>query len=64
MNATPAKPFAPRAEPALNPNQPNHSKPAPIITKGKLDGRSNMCPKPIRFPNTSARAKPAAPALM
>src|SRR4051812_20540741 len=27
--AIPARPFAPTAEPALNPNQPTHSSPAP-----------------------------------
>ena len=64
INATPANPFAPRAEPALNPNQPNQSNPAPIITSGKLDGRSSIFPKPIRLPNTSASANPAAPAFI
>src|SRR4051812_31346234 len=31
------KPFAAKAEPALNPNHPNHSKPVPIITKGMFE---------------------------
>src|ERR1043165_1123914 len=35
----PATPLADTAEPALKPYQPNHSKPAPSITKGRLCGR-------------------------
>ena len=31
MKAKPAMPLAPSAEPALNPNQPNHSRPAPSM---------------------------------
>src|ERR1019366_932764 len=31
-----ARPLAATAEPALKPNQPNHNKEAPIITKGTL----------------------------
>src|SRR5690349_2656590 len=38
-NATPAEPPADRAEPALKPNQPNHSRPAPRTTRGMLCGR-------------------------
>src|SRR6185312_3285098 len=37
-NVTPAMPFDATAEPALNPNQPNHSSPAPNITNGRLCG--------------------------
>src|SRR6188768_4319986 len=33
-----ANAFAPRAEPALKPNQPNQSKPVPISTYGILAG--------------------------
>ncbi len=33
MNVAPAMPLEPTAEPALNPYQPNHSRPAPSITK-------------------------------
>ena len=32
-NATPAIAFAPNAEPALNPYQPNHKRPAPTAVK-------------------------------
>ena len=59
-----AWPLAASAEPALNPNQPNHSRPAPIMTSGRLCGRIGSRPKPRRLPSTSARASPAAPALM
>ena len=31
--------WRPSAEPALKPNQPNHSRPAPSITSGRLCGR-------------------------
>ena len=37
-NALAARPFAPRALPALNPNQPNHSSPAPSTANGRLCG--------------------------
>ena len=33
-----AKPFAAKADPALNPNQPNQSRPAPIMAMGMLWG--------------------------
>ncbi len=59
-----AWPLAPSAEPALNPNQPNHSRPAPIMTNGRLCGRIGSRCQPTRLPSTSARARPAAPALM
>src|SRR5437762_631123 len=38
VNASAAKPFAARADPALNPNQPNHNRPAPRSTSGTLCG--------------------------
>ena len=38
MNAAPARPLAARADPALNPNQPNHSRPAPVMTRVRLLG--------------------------
>src|SRR5215831_1685649 len=38
INALDARPLAPRAEPALNPNQPTQSIPAPITAKGRLCG--------------------------
>ena len=36
--AVPATPFAPNALPALNPNQPNQSRPVPNNVKGRLCG--------------------------
>src|SRR4051812_10271514 len=39
-NADPASPPEASAEPALNPNQPNHRMPAPRITSGTLCGRN------------------------
>ena len=38
MNASAAESFASSAEPALKPNQPNHSSDAPIIVIGRLCG--------------------------
>ena len=52
------------SEPALKPNQPNHSRPAPIIVSGTLWGRMATLPKPTRLPMTRARTRPAMPALM
>ncbi len=52
------------ADPELNPNQPNHSNPAPIMTRVRLCGRIASLPKPSRLPSTRASARPAAPALM
>src|SRR6185503_11467927 len=64
MNARAAKPFASSAEPALNPNQPNHSIDAPIIVIVKLCGGMLSRPKPTRLPSTTAPIKPATPALI
>src|SRR5919109_2660609 len=43
-----ARPLAPRADPALNPNQPNHSRPAPRTVIGMSCGS-------IRSPFTTRR---------
>ena len=64
MKASAAKPFASSAEPALNPNQPNHSIDAPIIVIVRLCGGMLSLPKPTRLPSTIAPTKPATPALM
>src|SRR6185436_11024603 len=40
VKARPAMPFAATALPALKPNQPNHSTPAPSRTNGMLCGNS------------------------
>ena len=52
MNASTAALFASSAEPALKPNQPNHSSDAPIIVIGRLCGAIASLPKPIRLPST------------
>src|SRR3954471_15754736 len=49
------------AEPALNPYQPNHSRPAPSITNGRLCGRIGVPGHALRLPRTGAKASPAAP---
>src|SRR3954464_11027861 len=59
-----ACPLADSAEPALKPNHPNHSRPAPAMTRVRLCGRIGSRPKPRRLPRISASARPAAPALM
>jgi hypothetical protein len=52
------------SEPALKPNQPNHSRPAPRATSGTLCGLKLSFGQPMRLPRTSTRPRPAAPALM
>src|SRR5579875_2394358 len=60
-NTTEAWPPAVSAEPALKPNQPNHSSPAPIMTSGTLCGRIGSRRKPSRGPITRAQASAPAP---
>src|SRR6476660_6137040 len=64
VKATPARSPAVSAEPALNPNHPNHSRLAPSSTCGRLCGRIGSFGQPRRLPSTIASARPAAPALM
>src|SRR6202167_1783501 len=64
MNVLAATPLALVAEPALNPYQPNHSRPAPSITNGTLCGRNSVVGQPLRLPRTIARTRPAVPELM
>ena len=52
------------ALPALKPNQPNQSIPAPSSTSGILCGRIGSRLKPSRFPKTIASARAAAPELI
>src|SRR5262245_12922488 len=63
-NATAVTPSATSCEPALNPNQPNHSSPAPSATSGTLCGLNVSLGQPTRLPSTSARPSAAEPALM
>ena len=64
-NAIAAWPDAASADPALNPNQPNHSMPVPRITNGMFAG---VCASPflcaLRRPSTIAPASAAKPADM
>src|SRR5690242_9785138 len=64
MNASAAVPLASSADPALKPNQPNHSSDAPIMVNGTLPGAIASRPKPMRLPITYAPTKPATPELM
>lgn len=64
MKVDPAAPLELVADPALNPYQPNHSRPAPSITNGRLCGRNSVVGQPLRLPSTSANARPAAPELI
>src|SRR6185503_5633766 len=59
MKALDARPFAPRADPALNPNQPTHSMAAPMTANGRLCGAIGVLPWPTRFPimSTATRAE-------
>src|SRR6185295_3478962 len=50
MKALEARPFAPRADPALNPNQPTHSIAAPMTANGRLWGGIGVLPCPTRLP--------------
>ncbi len=65
MNATAAALFAAVAEPALKPNQPNHSSAAPIMTSVRLCGfNGRLLGQPMRLPRMMASTSPAMPALM
>ena len=61
--AMPADWFAASALPALKPNQPTHSMPAPAAVTGRLCGGIDTCGKPRRRPSTSAHTSAATPAL-
>src|SRR5512137_1869077 len=52
-----AMPLAARAEPALNPNQPNQSRAAPMTVVGMLWGSMGSVPTPRRAPMTRATAR-------
>src|SRR5262245_14820228 len=63
VNALAARPLAVTAEPALNPNQPNHSSPAPSTVIGTSCG-SGACPLIRRRPIISATTSAETPELM
>jgi len=52
--ASAASGLALSALPALNPNQPVHSRPAPIRHSGRLCGAIDSRPSPCRLPRMSA----------
>src|SRR2546426_9730392 len=56
-NALVASAPAPRALPALKPNQPNQSKAAPSTVMGASCGSAFCLPKPGRRPGTRAGAR-------
>src|SRR6267142_424734 len=63
-NALVASAPAPRAEPALNPNQPTHSSDAPRTVNGRLCGGVATFPKPTRFPIIRTATRAEMPELM
>src|SRR4029453_4834371 len=63
VNARAAEPLAATALPALKPNQPNHSRPAPSSVNGTLCGTSADDLKSRRLPTASAVTSAATPAL-
>src|ERR1700693_214549 len=63
-NALVAKPLAARALPALNPNQPTHSKHAPIKLSTRLCGGIGCFGNPVLFPRYSAHTSAETPELI
>ena len=63
MNALAARPPALSAEPALKPNQPNHSSPAPSTVIGTSCG-VNGSPLAVRLPISRATIRADTPELM
>src|SRR5205085_5523124 len=64
MKAVAAVALAPRAEPALKPNQPNQRMPVPISVHGRAWGGMASLGQPFRLPITRMRTSAAIPALM
>src|SRR5436309_1441790 len=59
-----ATPFAARAEPALKPNHPNHSRPVPNATNATLCGSVCSPGANLLAPTTHTEASAANPALV
>src|SRR5229473_110137 len=57
-NATTAPPAASKFDPALKPNQPNHSKHAPMKLMTSECGAITSRPKPMRLPTIKQPTKP------
>src|SRR5256712_10812014 len=60
-NALAARPLASSALPALKPNQPNHSSPAPITVIGRVWGPIGSGPHPPRLPPAHPRTRAPHP---
>src|SRR4051812_44945582 len=56
-----ARPLAARAEPALKPNQPTHSRAAPMTLRTTECGGIGIFPKPLRLPSSSAQTRALTP---
>src|SRR4051794_25661612 len=63
-NAATADALAPRALPALKPNQPNQSRPVPRAVIVRLCGCISSLPSPLRLPITSTQQRAAMPEMM
>src|SRR4051812_16898636 len=63
-NALTARPFAWSADPALKPNQPTHSKDAPMTVNGRLCGAVGSTPYPNRLPMINIATSAETPELM
>src|SRR6266404_5653030 len=63
-NAFAAKAFAARALPPLKPNQPTHSKAAPVHVYVRLCGGIGSWPCPSRFPSSRAQINAEMPELI
>src|SRR3989344_7337499 len=63
-NALAARAPAASAEPALNPNHPNHRSAAPSITNGTLLAETEGPSGSMRLPTTIAEASAEKPAAM
>src|SRR2546427_13005516 len=60
-NALAARPLASSALPALKPNQPNHSSPAPLTVIGRVWGRIGGGPRTPRLPPPPRPPQPPTP---
>src|SRR4029077_12739090 len=58
VKALAARPLASSALPALKPNQPNHSRAAPITVIGRLCGCIGWCPGALGVPRANSAPHP------
>src|SRR5208282_1658562 len=64
VKALAAMTSAATALPALNPYQPTHSIPVPIMQRTRLCGENFVFPKPSRFPRIRQRTRADQPDVM